>query len=177
MTAKKQETTSPSTKTIVTAQKQKNKANTNPKFQEKSPDEELEDFKAELFNEAQNEMSDLTSIFSNVARTLMFGIIGTIWIITYSEAGLDFPNGWLFAALSLCLFYFLVDVIHYFCSAMIYQDISKKAKDSKSFREYLVQKKRTYKNNRRTVICVIIKFAVLIIAAVAFCIGLYAKMA
>ena len=127
---------------------------------------------ASKFKSRTNEMSDLTSNFSTVARTLMFGIIGTIWIITYTEEGLNFSNPWLFAALSLCLFYFLVDVIHYFCCSMICQSISAKAKDSNTYDEYLKQKRRTEKNNRRSVVFIVIKFIVLIIAATACCIGL-----
>ena len=176
MTTKNQETVSPSTKTNLTANKPKKRARTKAQQQEKSPEEELKTFKADLYNESQKEMSVLTGNFSTVARTLMFGIIGTIWIITYSEAGLNFSNSWLFAALCLCLFYFLVDVIHYFWSAMIYQNISRKAKECKTFGAYLVQKRRTEKNSCRTVACVVIKFIVLIISAIAFCIGLYTKM-
>ena len=175
MTTKNQETVSPSTKTSLPENKQKKLANSKAEQQEICP-EGLTEFKADLYNESQNEMSDLTSNFSTVARTLMFGIIGTIWIITYTEEGLNFSNPWLFAALSLCLFYFLVDVIHYFCCSMICQSISAKAKDSNTYDEYLKQKRRTEKNNRRSVVFIVIKFIVLIIAATAFCIGLYTKM-
>ena len=117
MTTKNQETVSPSTKTSLPENKQKKQANSKAEQQEIYP-EGLTELKADLYNESQNEMSDLTSNFSTVARTLMFGIIGTIWIITYTDEGLNFSNPWLFAALSLCLFYFLVDVIHYFCCLM-----------------------------------------------------------
>ena len=175
MTTKNQETESPSTKTNLPENKQKKQANSKAEQQEIYP-EGLTELKADLYNESQNEMSDLTSNFSTVARTLMFGIIGTIWIITYTEEGLNFSNPWLFAALSLCLFYFLVDVIHYFCCSMICQSISAKAKDSNTYDEYLKQKRRTEKNNRRSVVFIVIKFIVLIIAATAFCIGLYTKM-
>lgn len=175
MTTKNQETVSPSTKTNLPENKQKKQANSKAEQQEIYP-EGLTELKADLYNESQNEMSDLTSNFSTVARTLMFGIIGTIWIITYTEEGLNFSNPWLFAALSLCLFYFLVDVIHYFCCSMICQSISAKAKDSNTYDEYLKQKRRTEKNSRRSVVFIVIKFIVLIIAATSFCIGLYTKM-
>ena len=175
MTTKNQETVSPSTKTNLPENKQKKQANSKAEQQEIYP-EGLTELKADLYNESQNEMSDLTSNFSTVARTLMFGIIGTIWIITYTEEGLNFSNPWLFAALSLCLFYFLVDVIHYFCCSMICQSISAKAKECNTHDEYLKQKRRTEKNNRRSVVFIVIKFIVLIIAATAFCIGLYTKM-
>ena len=176
MTTKNQETKSQSNKTTSTATKLEKRTNTPLQHQEKSADEELEEFKANLFNKAQKEMSDLTGIFSSVARTLLFGIIGTIWVITYTGEGLDFPNCWLLSSLSICLFYFLVDVIHYFFSAMIYQNISKKAKECETFKQYNVQKKRTYKINRNTVIIIYIKFIVLIIAALTFCKGLFAMM-
>lgn len=175
MTTKNQETVSPSTKTSLPENKQKKQANSKAEQQEIYP-EGLTELKADLYNESQNEMSDLTSNFSTVARTLMFGIIGTIWIITYTDEGLNFSNPWLFAALSLCLFYFLVDVIHYFCCSMICQSISVKAKKCNTHDEYLKQKRRTEKNNRRSVVFIVIKFIVLIIAATAFCIGLYTKM-
>lgn len=176
MTTKNQETESPSTKTSLPENKQKKQANSKAEQQKKSKKKNLVELKADLYNESQNEMSDLTSNFSTVARALMFGIIGTIWIITYSEEGLNFSNPWLFAALSLCLFYFLVDVIHYFCCSMICQSISVKAKKCNTHDEYLKQKRRTEKNNRRSVVFIVIKFIVLIIAATAFCIGLYTKM-
>ena len=163
MTTKNQETESPSTKTSLPENKQKKQANSKAEQQKKSNKENLVELKADLYNESQNEMSDLTSNFSTVART-------------YTDEGLNFSNPWLFAALSLCLFYFLVDVIHYFCCSMICQSISVKAKESNTYDEYLKQKRRTEKNNRLSVVFIVIKFIVLIIAATAFCIGLYTKM-
>ena len=178
MTTKKKESVerkSQSSKTKLTPTTQK-ETNTSTDPQEIFVDEDLEEKKLNLFDRAQEYMSDQSSKFSNVARSLMFGIIGTIWIISYTEAGLDFSNCWLFTALSLSLLYFLVDVIHYFWSAMSYLDVSNKTPQCMNPDQYDVQLRRMETISGRTVACFVIKFIVLIIAATAFCIGLYTKM-
>ncbi len=54
--------------------------------------------KQELQDEIQQFMYAQSSKFSSVARNLILGVIGTVWVLTYAEGTLNFPNGWLFPA-------------------------------------------------------------------------------
>ena len=179
MTTKNQESLedkSQTSKTRTRSKTEKTNADISPIQQENSAKNNFKNDKIELHTRAQKFMSEQSDKFSTVARALMFGIIGTVWIIAYTEAGLSISNRWLIAALILSLLYFLVDVIHYFWNAMSYQDVSKQAKKCNDDEALDDQYDRMKAINGRSVTCVVIKFVVLILAATAFCIGLYTKM-
>lgn len=125
----------------------------------------------------QQFMSSQSSHFSSVSRTLMFGIIGTIWVLTYSDGNLAIPNIWLLLSLIMSLFYFLADIGHYFLDTMSYQNESKKVWDYKSSQE-IEDKVRNglTKINERSVRFIKIKFVLLILTAIIFGIGLFLQI-
>ena len=77
--------------------------------------------KQNLLDETQKYMYQQSSKFSSVSRSLILGIIGTIWVLTYTEGKLRVPNNWLLYGLIGGLLFLLVDVIHYFWDSMSYQ--------------------------------------------------------
>lgn len=58
--------------------------------------------------ETQEYMYSQSSRFSSVSRSLIFGIIGTIWVITYSDGHMRIPNWALLFSLLADFFFYLV---------------------------------------------------------------------
>ena len=76
--------------------------------------------KEALQGELQGFMYSQSSKLSSVSRNLIFGILGTIWIMTYAEGKLTIPNPQLFYALLFSLLFMAVDVLHYFMDSISY---------------------------------------------------------
>lgn len=128
----------------------------------------------ELENLAQQFMNAQSGNFSSVARKLIFGIIGTIWVITYTDGKLFIPNCWLLSSLLFGLLYLFIDVTQYYFYTMNYQNETKKLskypleEDPKSkFDEAM---KRI---NHRGIIIIKCKFFALLITAILFGVGLF----
>lgn len=132
--------------------------------------------KEKLQTETQHYMYDQSSKFSSVSRTLIFGIIGTIWVITYSEGMLHIPNYGLLISLIFGLLYMLTDVFHYFLDSVSYH---KEIYDLDNYERQedldKIHEPKMDKINKRSYLFLIIKFVILIIAAVLFTAGLIAK--
>lgn len=132
----------------------------------------LEEEKEELENMVQSFMGEQSGLFSSVSRTLIFGIIGTIWVISYSEKGVTIPNKYLLYSLAMSLFYLFADVCHYFWDAMSYQDESKKIWGYKTSEELDTElRKGLTKINKRSVNFIKVKWLGLILTAILFTIG------
>lgn len=76
--------------------------------------------KEQLQNELQGYMYSQSSKLSSVSRNLIFGILGTIWVMTYSKGNLTIPNPYLFYALLTSMLFMVVDVVHYFWDSISY---------------------------------------------------------
>ena len=74
-----------------------------------------------LLDECQNFHYAQSSKFSTLARTLVFGIIGTIWILSYSKDGFTPSNNCLFWSLIVSFLYLAVDLCHYFWDSCFYR--------------------------------------------------------
>ena len=64
-----------------------------------SKKDEFEKRRQELQDETQRYMYQQSSKFSSVSRSLVLGIIGTIWVLTYVDGTLCIPNRWLLSSL------------------------------------------------------------------------------
>ena len=76
--------------------------------------------KEALQDELQGFMYNQSSKLSSVSRNLIFGILGTIWILTYAEGKLTIPKPQLFYALLISLLFMALDVLHYFMDSISY---------------------------------------------------------
>lgn len=134
--------------------------------------------KQKLQDETQGFMYAQSSMLSSVSRNLVFGIIGTIWVLTYVEGSLNFPNGWLFASLLVGLLFLFIDVIHYYMDSISYNkelyrlDSYKNDKDLETKHE-----PKMNSINKRSHCFIIAKFWILILASILFGIGLLMKTA
>lgn len=81
----------------------------------------FEERKEKLQEETQQFMYAQSSKFSSVSRSLIFGILGTIWVLTYKEGRMTIPNDFLLSSLMLCLLYLFSDVIHYYTDSRAYK--------------------------------------------------------
>ena len=133
--------------------------------------------KQNLLDETQKYMYQQSSKFSSVSRSLILGIIGTIWVLTYTEGKLRVPNNWLLYGLIGGLLFLLVDVIHYFWDSMSYQRELYRLDKYKSQDEL----NENHENimdyiNKRSNSFLVAKFFILIISSGLFTYGLYLKI-
>lgn len=76
----------------------------------------------ELLEECQEYHYAQSSKFSQLSRSLVFGILGTIWILSYSEQGFTPNNNWQIWTLIAGFIYLAIDVCHYFCDSCFYRN-------------------------------------------------------
>ena len=162
--SKKSETVSQKTKLPVQKDRQAAKQRKDKMFEEK---------KEKLQKETQEYMYAQSSKFSSVSRSLIFGIIGTIWVITYTEGQLCIPNFALFISLLSGIVYLVIDVIHYYTDSKSYEDEQNKF-DSYKKQEDLEETHENEMNriNERSHSFIKYKLAVLAICAILFFYGL-----
>ena len=79
--------------------------------------------KNKSITECQSYHYSQSSKVSSIARTVVMGIIGTVWVLIYSDSTRSFnaDNINLLIVMSLCFIYLLVDIGHYFRDAVAYR--------------------------------------------------------
>lgn len=129
--------------------------------------------KEALQNELQGFMYSQSSKLSSVSRNLIFGILGTIWIMTYVEGKLTIPTPQLFYALLISLFFLAVDVLHYFLDSISYHHQQYNLDTYKTFEELrYVYDRDMDRINKRSHRFIIWKTLVLFIASMLFVWGI-----
>ena len=89
-----------------------------------------------LLDECQSYHYAQSSKFSTLARTLVFGIIGTIWILSYSTNGFNPSNNCLLWSLIVSFLYLAVDLCHYFWDSCFYRSEYFKFEKEKDISEH-----------------------------------------
>lgn len=136
-------------------------------------DKTFEENREKLQKETQKYKYDQSSKFSSVSRSLIFGIIGTIWVITYSDGNMHIPNWALLFSLLAGLLYLFSDVVHYYSDSISYEkeqnqlDYYKKQEELDNIHEPIMDR-----INRRSNFFIHFKFAILIVCAIFFIVGL-----
>lgn len=129
--------------------------------------------KKQLQDELQGYMYSQSSKLSSVSRNLIFGILGTIWVMTFSEGKMTIPNPYLFYALLASLLFMVVDVFHYFWDSMSYHHQQYKLDSYESNEEIdNIYEKRMDEINNRSHYFLIGKTSVLLLAALFFIMGI-----
>lgn len=121
-----------------------------------------------LLDECQDFHYKQSSKFSTLARTLVFGIIGTIWILSYSEQGFSPNNNWQIWTLIVGFVYLAVDVCHYFWDSCFYRNEYFKFGNEK---EVLKHDERMSERAKKSFKSVIAKLIILIIICILFFVG------
>ena len=129
--------------------------------------------KETLQNELQGFMYSQSSKLSSVSRNLVFGILGTIWIMTYAEGKLTIPTPQLFYALLFSLLFMAVDVLHYFLDSISYHRQQYNLDTYKTFEELSYVYDRDMDGiNKRSHKFILWKTLVLMIASILFVWGI-----
>lgn len=82
--------------------------------------DEFEQNRQFLQEQTQTFMYSQSSKCSSVSRNVVFGIIGTIWIISFQDGQFNITNRFLFSSLMISLLFLLTDVIHYYTDSRCY---------------------------------------------------------
>lgn len=121
-----------------------------------------------LLDECQEFLYAQSSSFSKLSRTLVFGVIGTIWVLSYSPEGFSLSNDCLLWALIVAFLYIVVDVCHYFSDSCFYRDEYFQFEKEKDISEH---DKRMSKRAHLSFKAIRVKFIILCIVCLLFIIG------
>ena len=122
----------------------------------------------ELLEECQEYHYAQSSKFSQLSRSLVFGILGTIWILSYSEQGFTPNNNWQIWTLIVGFIYLAIDVCHYFCDSCFYRNEYFQFDKEKNIAEH---NKRMNDRSRLSYCAIWGKFLVLFIVCSLFIVG------
>lgn len=121
-----------------------------------------------LLDECQDFHYKQSSNFSKLSRTLIFGVIGTIWVLAYSKEGFSPSNDWLLWALIVAFLYLVVDVYHYFSDSCFYRGEYFQFDKERDTSEH---DKRMNKRAHRSFYAICGKFIILCIVCILFIVG------
>ena len=126
-----------------------------------------------LQSECQEYHYSQSSKVSNLSRNIIYGIIGTCWILIYADNRYHEPCIWLTITMALCFIYLLLDLIHYFSDACSYRNEYFKLNYNTS-----VDRHETFMNtvSKRSFHLLIAKFTSIIVIAIIFIIGILTQL-
>lgn len=78
-----------------------------------------------LIDTAQKCHADQSATFSQNSRKIIWAIIGTNWVLIFSNNKIDFPNAVILISILLNIFYLILDCLHYYLDTNFYYNISK----------------------------------------------------
>lgn len=106
----------------IKGQKNRNQSSNQLFAQEKENRENIE----LLIDNAQECHQSQSKSFSDLGRKMIWAMLGTIWIIVFSNNKIFFPNDFLKLSVIFGFIYMAIDVIHYSTDTCFYFYISKK---------------------------------------------------
>lgn len=74
-----------------------------------------------LLDECQTYKYNQSSNFIQLSRTVIFGIIGTIWILSYSDGSFNIHNTCQIVSLLFAFTHIFIDLLHYFWDMIFYK--------------------------------------------------------
>lgn len=131
----------------------------------------------EELKECQEYHYSQSSKVSTLARTVVYGMIGTLWIFIYSNNVYREPCPWIKIALGLCFFYLLLDLGHYFWDACNYRNEYFRLEREKN-REGILHRHEEYMNrvSKRSYCLLIVKFISVFVISAVFLIGVLVQL-
>ena len=130
-----------------------------------------------LLDECQGFHYSQSSKFSSLARSLVLGVIGTIWVISYTHNGFVLATNWLLASLISSFVYLAIDVIHYFSDACFYRKEYFRFKGERNNNDAITNHdNRMDGRSRKSFYAIVIKLIMLMIVCVLFLIGFCIQM-
>lgn len=136
-------------------------------------DDSFDKKKEALEEELQGFMYSQSSKLSSVSRNLIFGILGTVWVMTFAEGKLTIPNPQLFYALLISLLFMVIDVLHYLLDSISYHRQQYKLEHYKTKGDLInIYNKEMDSINKRSHNFVVSKTIILFLAAIMFIWGI-----
>lgn len=132
--------------------------------------------------EAQEYYGNQSGKVATISRTLVYGMITTVWVVSYSDGAIQIPHPILLVALFCCFIYLLFDLSLYFANACRYhkQQILLEEHKGKNDAAYIAQNGEYNKTmisiHNKAFIWICIKFGLFIVTAISFLIGLYCHL-
>lgn len=137
----------------------------------------FEDKREKLQEELQGYYYSQSSKFSSVSRSLVFGILATIWVFIYTDGEISITNQVLLYALIAGVLYLTIDILHYFIDSISYH------KEQYRLDEYKTMEDLNYRHepfmdgvNKRSYTFFITKFIVLSLTAFLFIANIIQRM-
>ena len=129
----------------------------------------FEDRREKLQEELQGYYYSQSSKFSSVSRSLIFGILATIWVFIYTDGELSITNQVLLYALITGILYLTIDILHYFLDSISYHKEQYRLDEYKTT-EDLNDRHEPFMDgvNKRSYKFFITKFIVLCLTAILF---------
>ena len=118
-----------------------------------------------------------SSKVSSLSRNIVYGIIGTCWVLIYAENRYHEPCLWIVIALGLSFIYLILDLIHYFSDSCSYRcEYFRLSRDKNN--EGIEYRHEEYMDivSKRIFHLLIAKFVCVLIIAVIFIIGILSQL-
>ena len=131
----------------------------------------------EKLKECQGYHYSQSSNVSSLSRNIVYGIIGTGWILIYADNQYHKPCTWLIIALGLSFVYLLLDLTHYFSDSCCYKrEYFRLDQDKKT--EGILHRHEEYMDgvSKRSFHLLIAKFYSVLVIAVIFVIGILRQL-
>lgn len=146
-------------------------------FAENNHVDNRQDEVQKLLDECQGYQYSQSSKFSTLARSIVLGVIGTIWVISYTHNGFVLATNWLLASLISSFVYLAMDIIHYFSDTCFYRnEYFRFEKERKSNDAITNHDNRMNDRSRKSFCAIVVKFSLLIIVCTLFIIGFCLQM-
>ena len=118
-----------------------------------------------------------SSKVSTLARTIVYGIIGTLWILIYSDNIYREPCLWIKIALGLSFSYLLMDLAHYFWDSCNYRKEYFRLEQERN-RDGILHRHEEYMDgvSKRSFLLLKVKFISVFIISIVFLIGIMTQL-
>lgn len=137
--------------------------------------EELKKLYDQSIGEAQDYYFGQSEKVTTISRTLVFGMIATIWVVWYRDGDMNDLHWVLVSALCMCFVYLLLELILYFANACFYHKQLDNLDKHFGKKDYL---DKEYNDNlqafsKRAYVWLIVKFSFFLLSAVCFLLGMF----
>ena len=130
-----------------------------------------------LKEECQDYHYSQSSKVSAISRNIVYGIIGTCWVLIYADNHYHKPCLWIIITLCLCFVYLLLDLVHYFSDSCSYRNESFRLDRDKN-KDGILYRHEEYMDcvSKRSFRFLILKFIFMLVIAVLFLIGILRQL-